>query len=50
MMDKEKLQKEYTEYEAKRRFEAALKGAMNTSPKRLKDKPKVKKGMKKAKA
>jgi hypothetical protein len=33
----------YSQREAQARFEAALKGALNTSPKPLKDKPKVKK-------
>ena len=33
----------YSEKEAQARFEAALKGALKTSPKPLKDKPKVKK-------
>jgi hypothetical protein len=36
----------YSEKEAKLRFEAALKGALGTSPKPLKDKPKVKKAKK----
>jgi len=39
---------EYTGKEAQARFEAALKGGLNTSPKPLKDKPKVK-ALKKAK-
>jgi hypothetical protein len=34
---------EYSEKEAKARFEAALKGALNTPHKPLKEKPKVKK-------
>jgi hypothetical protein len=33
----------YSDKEAIARFEAMLKGAMSTSPKPLKDKPKVKK-------
>jgi hypothetical protein len=40
---------EYSDKEAKARFEAALKGAMNTPHKPLKDKPKVKKARKKVK-
>jgi hypothetical protein len=39
----------FSEKEAKARFEAALKGAMNTPHKPLKEKPKVKKAAKKAK-
>jgi hypothetical protein len=38
---------EFNEKEAQARFEAALKGALKTSPKPLKDKPKVKKAKKK---
>jgi hypothetical protein len=34
---------EYSEKEATSRFEAALRGVLNTPPKPLKDKPKVKK-------
>ena len=34
---------DYSEKEAKARFEAALKGAMNTPHKPLKEKPKAKK-------
>jgi hypothetical protein len=34
---------QYSDKEAAARFEAALKGALKTSPKPLKDKPKVKK-------
>jgi hypothetical protein len=41
---------QYSEREAQARFEAALKGALKTSPKPLKDKPKVKKLKKKKKA
>jgi hypothetical protein len=33
----------YSEQEANAHFEAALKGALKTAPKPLKDKPKVKK-------
>jgi len=40
---------EYSDKEAQARFEAALKGALKTSPKPLKDKPKVKKVAKKTK-
>jgi hypothetical protein len=36
----------YEEKEAKARFEAALRGGLNTSPKPLKEKPKVKKAKK----
>ena len=39
----------YSAREAKARFEAALKGAMNTPHKPLKDKPKVKKAVRKRK-
>lgn len=39
----------YSDKEAKQRFEAALKSAMNTPHKPLKEKPKVKKAVKKAK-
>ena len=39
----------YEEKEAQARFEAALKGALNTPHKPLKEKPKVKKAAKKAK-
>jgi hypothetical protein len=38
---------EFNEKEAKERFEAALKSAMNTPHEPLKEKPKVKKGAKK---
>jgi hypothetical protein len=34
---------EYDQKEAQERFEAALRGALKTPPKPLKDKPKVKK-------
>jgi hypothetical protein len=47
MMSPEKDQ--YDEKEAKARFEAALKSALNTPHKPLKDKPKVKKAAHKAK-
>jgi hypothetical protein len=40
---------EYSEKEATARFEAALKGAMNTPHKPLTKKPKTKKAAKKAK-
>jgi hypothetical protein len=42
-------QRDYSEKEAQARFEAALRGALKTSPKPLKDKPKVKKAAKKKK-
>jgi hypothetical protein len=38
---------EYSDKEAQARFEAALKGAMNTPHKALKEKPKVRKTAKK---
>ena len=38
---------QFSEEEMKNRFDAALKSAMNTPHKRLKDKPKVKKAAKK---
>jgi hypothetical protein len=38
---------QFTEKEAQARFEAALKGALKTPAKPLKDKPKVKKAKKK---
>ena len=41
---------QYSEKEAKARFEAALRGAMNTPHTPLKEKPKVKKSAKKKKA
>ena len=41
--------KDYSKKEAQARFEAALKGALNTPPKPLKDKPKVKRAAKKSK-
>jgi hypothetical protein len=47
MIDKKDDQ--YSDKEAKDRFEAALKGAMNTPHKPLKDKPKAKKAAKKSK-
>jgi len=40
---------EFDRAESQARFEAALRGALNTSPKPLKDKPKVKKAAKKKK-
>jgi hypothetical protein len=40
---------EYSEKDAKARFEAALKSAMNTPYKPLKEKPKVKRAKKKKK-
>jgi hypothetical protein len=40
---------EYSEKDAKARFEAALKSAMNTPHKPLKEKPKVKRAKKKKK-
>jgi hypothetical protein len=36
----------YSDKEAQARFEAALKGALKTAPKPLKDKPRVKKAKK----
>jgi hypothetical protein len=44
-----KSKDEFSEKEAQARFEAALKGALSTSPKPLKDKPKVKKAKAKSK-
>jgi hypothetical protein len=41
--------KDFSEKEAQARFEAALRGALSTSPKPLKDKPRAKKAAKKAK-
>jgi hypothetical protein len=41
--------RDYSDKEAQARFEAALKGALKTSPKPLKDKPKVKKAKKQVK-
>jgi len=38
---------QFSAKEAKARFEAMLKGALSTSPKPLKDKPRVKKAKKK---
>jgi hypothetical protein len=40
---------QYEDRDAQARFEAALKSALSTSPKPLKDKPKMKKAAKKAK-
>ncbi len=47
MMNKDRNEK-YDEKEAQERFEAALRGALQTEPKPLKDKPKVKKAKKKS--
>jgi hypothetical protein len=44
-----KAEDQFSEKEATARFEAALKGAMNTPHKPLKEKPKTKKAPKKAK-
>jgi hypothetical protein len=41
---------EYSEKEAQKRFEAALRGGLNTPHRPLKDKPKVKKVAKKKRA
>jgi hypothetical protein len=41
---------QFSDKEATARFEAALKSALNTPPKPLKEKPKVKKAKKMAKA
>jgi hypothetical protein len=49
-MAKDRVDENYSDAEANKRFEAALKGAMNTPHKPLKEKPKVKKAAKKAKA
>ena len=46
---KQKNEDQFSEKEATARFEAALKSALNTPHKPLKDKPKVKKAAKKAK-
>jgi hypothetical protein len=46
--DGKKISDEYSEKEAQARFEAALKGALNTPHKPLKEKPKAKKAKKKA--
>jgi hypothetical protein len=40
-------QEQFSQKEAQARFEAALKSALNTPPKPLKDKPKVRKAAKK---
>lgn len=45
-MNKDKIE-EYSEKEAQARFEAALRGGLNTPHKPLKEKPKVKKAKKK---
>lgn len=44
-----KRDEQYSDKEAKARFEAALKGAMNTPHKPLKKKPKLKKAVKQTK-
>jgi hypothetical protein len=49
-MGKQTSDTQYGEQEAKERFEAALKSALNTPHKPLKDKPKVKKATKLSKA
>ena len=49
MMGK-KAEDQYSDKEATARFEAALKGAMNTPHKPLKEKPRVKKAKAKKKA
>ena len=41
-MSRDPSKDSYSEKEAKARFETALKGGLNTSPKPLKEKPKVK--------
>lgn len=41
-MGRDQDHENYDEQEAQKRFEAALKGALKTSPKPLKDKPKIK--------
>jgi len=48
-MDTKRQNESYSGREAQERFEAALKSAMNTPHKPLKDKPKVKKATKKRK-
>jgi hypothetical protein len=48
-MNQKKSSDDFSAKEAQARFEAALKGALNTPPKPLKDKPKVKKAAKKTK-
>jgi hypothetical protein len=49
-MGKDQDGDKFSEKEATARFEAALKGAMNTPHKPLKEKPKVKRAEKKVKA
>jgi hypothetical protein len=49
-MSAKKTSDEFSEKEAQVRFEAMLKGALSTSPKPLKDKPKVKKAVKKSRS
>jgi hypothetical protein len=46
-MSSKKSEDQFDEVEARRRFDAALKGAMNTPHKPLKEKPKVRKVAKK---
>jgi hypothetical protein len=46
---KQKNEDQFSEKEAKERFEAALKSALNTPHKPLKEKPKVKKAAKETK-
>jgi hypothetical protein len=46
MAANEKLE-QYSKKEAQQRFEAALKSALNTPPKPLKDKPKLRKAKEK---
>jgi hypothetical protein len=48
-MDTKRRSEDYTEQEAQERFEAALKSALNTPHRPLKDKPKVKKAKRKPK-
>jgi hypothetical protein len=45
-MSKRSTGEDHDDAAAQKRFEAALKGAMSTSPKPLKDKPKVKRAVK----
>jgi hypothetical protein len=42
-------EEQYSEKESQKRFEAALRGALKTSPKPLKEKPKLKKATGKVK-
>ena len=48
-MTTSKRSDQFSEQEAQKRFEAALKSALNTPHKPLKEKPKVKKAARKAK-